>query len=244
MCGLGGVDRAYFICATERTGSTVLCDLLSSTGAAGDPQEYFHPEKRESFRAEWEAFNHQPFFAMAVDATSSGGVFGVKVHSSHRPCVEQDLAEVLERPQVDMHTGLTEVFSDVRYVHLQREDTLRQAISFYRAEATKRWNTLEPHSHPEPEYDAAAILDAHRRLTDLDRAWERYFGERNVCPLRMSYEEMVADGPAAFDRVVSFLDLPPSPVAHLEASRYEKQADDRTDEWVERARQDLREITP
>jgi LPS sulfotransferase NodH len=34
-------DRAYLVCATQRSGSTLLCRLLSETGAAGHPQEYF-----------------------------------------------------------------------------------------------------------------------------------------------------------------------------------------------------------
>jgi trehalose 2-sulfotransferase len=34
-------DRSYLICATPRSGSTLLCDLLSQTGVAGRPEEYF-----------------------------------------------------------------------------------------------------------------------------------------------------------------------------------------------------------
>src|SRR4051812_48257017 len=32
---------AYLVCATERSGSTLLCELLGSTGIAGRPEEYF-----------------------------------------------------------------------------------------------------------------------------------------------------------------------------------------------------------
>jgi LPS sulfotransferase NodH len=32
---------AYIVCATQRSGSTLLCRLLSETGVAGNPQEYF-----------------------------------------------------------------------------------------------------------------------------------------------------------------------------------------------------------
>ncbi|MGH3680948.1 MAG: Stf0 family sulfotransferase [Natronosporangium sp.] len=31
---------AYLICATSRTGSTLLCGLLRSTGVAGRPESY------------------------------------------------------------------------------------------------------------------------------------------------------------------------------------------------------------
>src|SRR4051794_11021098 len=31
----------YLVCATPRSGSTLLCELLTSTGVAGRPAEYF-----------------------------------------------------------------------------------------------------------------------------------------------------------------------------------------------------------
>src|SRR6476660_7881628 len=34
-------DHTYLVCATPRSGSTLLCELLSATGVAGRPQEYF-----------------------------------------------------------------------------------------------------------------------------------------------------------------------------------------------------------
>jgi trehalose 2-sulfotransferase len=33
--------RSYLVCATPRSGSTLLCDLLDQTGVAGHPEEYF-----------------------------------------------------------------------------------------------------------------------------------------------------------------------------------------------------------
>ena len=33
--------RSYLVCATPRSGSTLLCDLLDQTGLAGHPEEYF-----------------------------------------------------------------------------------------------------------------------------------------------------------------------------------------------------------
>jgi LPS sulfotransferase NodH len=33
--------RSYLVCATPRSGSTLLCDLLAGTGVAGRPEEYF-----------------------------------------------------------------------------------------------------------------------------------------------------------------------------------------------------------
>jgi trehalose 2-sulfotransferase len=35
------IRRSYVVCSTQRSGSTLLCDLLASTGVAGDPKEFF-----------------------------------------------------------------------------------------------------------------------------------------------------------------------------------------------------------
>ena len=35
------LPRSYLVCATERSGSTLLCELLAATGVAGRPEEYF-----------------------------------------------------------------------------------------------------------------------------------------------------------------------------------------------------------
>ena len=35
------VSRNYLVCATQRSGSTLLCELLKNTGVAGRPEEYF-----------------------------------------------------------------------------------------------------------------------------------------------------------------------------------------------------------
>lgn len=34
-------DRTYLVCATPRSGSTLVCQALKKTGVAGRPEEYF-----------------------------------------------------------------------------------------------------------------------------------------------------------------------------------------------------------
>src|SRR5438309_9224996 len=37
--------RSYLVCATPRSGSTLLCETLEATGVAGRPREYFEELK-------------------------------------------------------------------------------------------------------------------------------------------------------------------------------------------------------
>jgi LPS sulfotransferase NodH len=38
---MGKVIKSYVVCATPRSGGTLVCALLAGTGAAGRPEEYF-----------------------------------------------------------------------------------------------------------------------------------------------------------------------------------------------------------
>src|SRR3982751_3375143 len=49
-------DRSYLVCATPRSGSTLVCHALKKTGVAGRPEEYFEalrhsgrPRRREEY---------------------------------------------------------------------------------------------------------------------------------------------------------------------------------------------------
>jgi LPS sulfotransferase NodH len=41
MVDIDTPQRAYIVCSTQRSGSTLLCELLESTGVAGRPKEFF-----------------------------------------------------------------------------------------------------------------------------------------------------------------------------------------------------------
>jgi LPS sulfotransferase NodH len=66
-------ERCYLVCATQRSGSTLLCEGLESTGVAGRPREYFEELKetgvprrpREYF---WELRSPEVFRLLPADA--------------------------------------------------------------------------------------------------------------------------------------------------------------------------------
>jgi len=59
-------SRAYIVCSTQRSGSTYLCQLLASTGVAGNPQEYFEA------RAETGSPPHPGYFLAGLPRTGAG----------------------------------------------------------------------------------------------------------------------------------------------------------------------------
>jgi LPS sulfotransferase NodH len=58
--------RAYLVCSTQRSGSTLLCQLLASTGVAGRPEEFFEA------RAETGLPPHPGYFLAGLPRTGAG----------------------------------------------------------------------------------------------------------------------------------------------------------------------------
>ena len=84
--GQCGCLDAYLICATPRTGSSLLCGLLASTGVAGNPESYFRQQDEPSWAAQWGisgtdgTFDYALYLQTALAAgRSENGVFGARV---------------------------------------------------------------------------------------------------------------------------------------------------------------------
>jgi trehalose 2-sulfotransferase len=80
---------SYVIAATPRSGSTLLCDLLSATGVAGEPQSYYRREDIEDYVRTWglsspdaigdEAFERAYLEAVRRAGAGETGVFGLRL---------------------------------------------------------------------------------------------------------------------------------------------------------------------
>ena len=132
----------YFVCATPRTGSSLLLGLLASTGLAGRPEAYFRDPDEGDRARRWgiagpddSAFDYRQFVGAAREAgTTPNGVFGAKL-------MWGTLDEVVAKLAPDT-TGadravLTGVFGPLSFVYLRREDEVAQAVSWLRAEQTQ-----------------------------------------------------------------------------------------------------------
>ena len=170
--------RSYLVCATPRSGSTLLCHLLAQTRVAGCPEEYFealahsgvprrpyeyfdadeHPELVERLRASfpgdepphWSRGRYGEYLAEVLDrGTTPNGVFGAKLMWGYA----LDFAELLHTiPQYEgraLHELLPAVFPDLRYVRVVRRERLRQAVSLWRAIQTAAWRRHPDEDAPE-----------------------------------------------------------------------------------------------
>ncbi|WP_433445281.1 Stf0 family sulfotransferase [Nonomuraea sp. CA-141351] len=237
---------SYFVCATPRTGSSLLLGLLESTGVAGRPQAYFREPDEALWAERWglpgtAGYDDYVRAALATGRTGNG-VFGAKLMwgtldqvvaklgTAHPDLAGQDVP-LLER-----------AFGRTRFVYLRRDDVLAQAVSWLRAEQTGTWYVGgngeiggATTGEREPGYDADGIRALIEQIDEHNAAWEEWFASHGVRPYRVRYEDLDADLAGVTRRILGFLGLD-LPEGHAIAPRHRRQADDLNAAWIERYR--------
>jgi trehalose 2-sulfotransferase len=244
--------RSYVIASLPRSGSTLLARALWESGVAGAPGEYFNPRHMADFLGRWGGFHAfgiarlltagpsvwrrtttlksmpLPAYVDALRRSRStpNGVFGVKLHYGH-------LERAFLRPGYDVES----VLGRPRWIWMVRRDHVRQAISYVRALQTKAWQS-DRRANEEPRYDFERIA---RRLADFEtreRAWERWLASRAIEPLRIVYESFTESYEPTVREVLRHLGIPNADDVRIPPPPLERQADDVTEQWVERFLQD------
>lgn len=238
----------YILCATPRSGSTLLCGLLAQAGA-GDPHSYFRAEDIAEWAEHWGvpprdqagpgAFG-QAYLEAAIAAGRGGTpVFGLRLmHESLAGLIR--VLDGRDPGQPHDRARLERAFGPLVFVHLTRGDRLAQAVSLIKARQTGLWHIapdgteLERTAPPvAPRFDADEIARTAQALAAADRGWEAWFAAEGIAPLRLRYEDLAADPLAALARVCAALgrDVPAGVtpgVARL--------ADAGTQDWLARMR--------
>ena len=240
---------SYLVCATERSGSTLLCELLAGTGVAGRPEEYFEflsasgrvRQPREYFPADADpeilellpplepALPEVPWERRLAEArergTTANGVFGAKMMWAYLP-------DFLAHGEPEEQLG------PLRWVHVERRDTLAQAISLWRAVQTAQWRAEDRDSAVEPVFHAGAIAHLKDRLEEHAAAWREWFAGRGIEPLEIVYEEFARSPTPTICRVLDHIGVPSEGVDVPEPP-LRRQADHRSQEWVDRFRDEV-----
>jgi len=216
------VQSTYIIASTPRTGSTLLSDLLWDSAKAGAPLEYLHDKHSLDYKARWGFKTVDEYAQMLLRSrTSDNGVFGMKVHFHQ-----------LNNFSLDFNS-LNEMFHSPKYIFVQRNDKLRQAISFVKAMQTKQWAVREGEAVHEGQYDYPAIRSAIQRMNEEENSWKTYFSENKVEPWVIEYETFVRDPGKSLSDVYRYLGVV-CDVHQLKKVSGVKMANAGTEDWVAR----------
>ena len=240
--------EAYIICATPRSGSTMLCDLLAATGVAGQPESYYRRQSIADYCEEFDLpmgeignpdFERAYLDAVLRQGTGSTGMFGLRLMWESA----KELAPLLARlyPQAgDDAARLASAFGAPTYIHLSRKDKLAQAISRLRAEQSGLWHrsadgTERERTAPprEPEYDHDRLAGFVAEAEADDHAWLTWFATHRIEPVRIVYEQFSADPKATLAGLLTALGRDAS-IANAVEVRTSRLADETSQEWARR----------
>jgi LPS sulfotransferase NodH len=108
----------------------------------------------------------------------------------------------------DEAADLAALFAPARWIQVSRSDKVAQAISFWRAKNTGRWQVYANEAEPEPEYDFLGIRDALHEIELDDRLWDDFFTRAGITPVRVAYEALEADPAGGLAGLLGTLGLP------------------------------------
>jgi LPS sulfotransferase NodH len=235
------VIESYVVCATPRTGSSLLLGLLESTGLAGRPEAYFRQPDEQQWADRWgipgpddPAFDYRVFVRAARAAgTTPNGIFGAKLMWG---TLDEVVAKLAPGTAGADPAVLESAFGPLRYVYLRREDELAQAVSWLRAEQTRTWWTGDPGgTGGEPRYDPAGIAGLLGTIGAHNAAWCAWFDRYGITPYELTYERLTADLAGTTRGVLAHLDLDPAASRPI-TPRHRRQADHLNEDWARRYR--------
>ena len=132
---------------------------------------------------------------------------------------------------------LRTTFPSLKYIHVTRQDKVRQAISLWKAIQTRQWRldvgARVTGQFRVPVFDFEAINHLRSQLTAEDLAWASFFRTTGIQPLVLRYEEFGSDPADALAKTAELLGLPDELRTSIEPLTIIKQSDGQSDEWVD-----------
>ena len=191
------LPRSYVLCGTPRTGSTLLCSLLCSTGVLGRPESYFREPDEVAWATKfglategWRIRDYRALVDAARSAGTSGNsVFGARLMWGSLGRMMEGLGRVPGKPDLPI---LEEALGPLTFVHLRREDVASQAVSWYRAEQTGYWQQGDVITQ-EPRQDIAQTRLLMETIRNHNAAWQAWFDAQGIQPHTVTYEQLIGN---------------------------------------------------
>ena len=214
-------ERGYMICATARSGSNYLCQLLASTQVLGRPLEYFNTVgRRRQTDPNYPADRRAQIDIVRSLGATPNGIYAVKILPPQLRSVEN---------RIDLFRHLP----NLMLFRLGRRDLLGQAISLARARQTGQYIASHPRTGA-PAYSRKQIRACITELSEQESMLDDRIGRLGLTPSSFQYEDILREPQEVVDRIASLMGIA-LPVAIDQALvTHTVQRDDSTIVWRER----------
>ncbi len=233
-------NQSYIVCTTPRSGSTVLCNILSNTKVAGQPTEYFYEgDFYNKLWEKWEVSNFSEYLQSVFQETATpNGVIGVKIMtgSGYFTGFMQNIRKI-PRYQTDSRTDweiLSDLFPNLHYIWLTRRNKVRQAVSQWRALQSGVWHQYKDglvSEENEINFNFEEIDLLVQNLVLREVAWQDYFTAAKISPLTIVYEDFVQSPQEIILQILSYLNVS-APSNWVLKMNLKKLTDFQSEMWV------------
>jgi trehalose 2-sulfotransferase len=239
-----GREQSYIVCATPRSGSTLLCRLLAATGVAGRPESYFRLPDEASYAARWgvrleleRPIDYREYVRAAIRAGSSAnGVFAARVMWGTMEEIVAKLRVFYGTPASTDLEVIEQELGRTCFLHLHRNDVVAQAVSWAKAEQAHYWQDGDKAVTGQRAQFSFDEVDRYvKTVIDHNAAWQAWFKASAVTPLVVTYEQLSADMAGTLGLIMQFLDLE-LPDDHTVEAPTRRQADEVNRDWASRYR--------
>jgi trehalose 2-sulfotransferase len=256
---------SYLVCTTQRSGSTLLCELLKGTQVAGVPDECFEALRSSGLPRQPRQYFEGPaladiagrlapiepgrpeqpgefegWFPYALQrGTTPNGVFGAKMMWNYFDDFRSRVRELPGLGDVTFNQALDALFPQLRIVFVRRRDKVAQAVSLWKAVQTQQWRNEDELSQGDlpVDYDYRALKHLVSELHRWDARWEDWFHATGREPVRVFYEEFLDTRAVTIGRVLDALGINPREPEGKKGPM-KQQADNVSQDWVARFRRE------
>ena len=238
---------SYTVWFTQRTGSTLLCKALESTGIAGKPNEWLNHAGDSGLVAQYGVRNPAELqqHLWGIGSTPNG-VFGVKfgLYEPYFSKVLETFRQFPDCPQADFPRAEIwhHAFPNCRHIFMTRRNKVRLAVSWWKAIKTQEWHRKTGEAPKavdlEGEYLFDAIYHLFNECSMREAGIQEFYSEAGITPLTVVYEDFINEYEKTVRVVLDFLGLD---LAHVNISHpyYARLADEISEQWAERFRDEL-----
>jgi LPS sulfotransferase NodH len=235
---------SYTIWFSQRTGSTLLCKAVESTGIAGKPREWFNcpPELLSTYRKTDHAELQEYLWKLG---STDNGVFGIN-HSYYEPHFSELTKTLRQFPACpSTTTSRTAVWESVfpahRHIFMTRRNKIRLAVSWWKAIQSGEWH-LSSGEQKKPidlsnAYSFDAINHLYNECSMREAGIQEFFAEGNITPLNIFYEDFVQNYEQTVRSILDYLELDSQSVT-IAPPALTQLADAVSEEWAQRFREE------
>jgi len=183
-----------FLCFTNRCGSNYLAHLLATTGAFNEAGEFFNAPT-------------------VLEHAVARGLGSLPAYFSVLPELVPHRGRIVAKASVDQLVMLADagilpaLGAQARYLLLERQDRLGQAISRVIASQNGRWTTAHASDVPDSAlvFDRPAIEAEIAKIAHGNAGFYLFFAANGIVPLHTTYEAVLADPGPVVDAVAALM---------------------------------------